>query len=183
MFIPPPSAEYILYACIHGDLEEDLIFFWEACQNQESYKNEAVTVYPPHISLTGFFPQVLEEADYIESLNQSIAAVPVHPSIGLRSNEVLHRKTFHAVYFQSEYLKSVTEIFAQKIGLPSEKIKPALDYHLTLAHNFRLEANQELQGLEKQIDFSKSFKASLCLFKSEEEQGQRKLTKVYSKKI
>jgi hypothetical protein len=173
-------TQYILYVRPTGPLAQDLSAFWESCNAHERLHNEAVTVYPPHVTLTSLFKKILKKSEYIAFLEAALKEVPAQKDA--RITPLTFKSTrpdLHAMYFQNEFLRQIAELFGQKIGLPKDRLKATVEkpeYHLTLGNNFNSEVGGELRQLEAKIDFTKEYGVSLCLYKSKEEDGKRKLT-------
>ncbi len=180
------EIQHIFYACFEGELHSDLTKFWKVCQQKDTLQNEAVTIYPPHISLTDFFEQPLDATTFKKAVKEAIKEVKLPIDVYLENVDLIQKDKLHALYFQSEYLRRVTVVFARKVGIPSHLLKAKIgnpQYHLTLAHNFSPKAAKELCLLEKNIDFTKPFRLNLCLFQSERKGKNRKLLCLHKLKI
>lgn len=173
------NTEYILYARLSGAVAEDLNLFWQRCNEKESLRNEAVTVYPPHITLTGFFPKAMRKSEYVAAISEILQTNAAAKNTELGERRLVRKPHLHAVYFKNDFLRLISELFAEKIGLPKERLKATVEmpeFHLTLAHNFNPDVEGELVEREGEIDFEKPHQMSVCLFKSERVDGKRLLT-------
>lgn len=73
---PNISIQYILYVRPGGDLGSQLRQFWNSVKMRH-LDNPAVLDYPPHCSLTGFFPgSISQEDEYILALKE-VVRIPI----------------------------------------------------------------------------------------------------------
>lgn len=175
------KEEWILYSILEGDLQEELDNFWLTCKNNPNLKNKAVIEYPPHITLTKFYPKKLEKGDYISALKQALEEYPLTVDFNLKKSQIERQKKFHGIYFKSNALSKISERFCELAGIPKKYLASTVknpEYHLSLSRDFKPKFKDELIALEQAIDFNKPFGVTLGLFKYNPK-GPQKVELIY----
>ncbi|MDB6080794.1 MAG: hypothetical protein JWO53_66 [Chlamydiia bacterium] len=162
-------TDYILYARPHGDLGKEFGEYWNAVKKSKKLKNEAVTLYPPHCSLTGFFtvndPKVAPKLE--KALEKAFHKTKKSP---ITLGSLKQKDTMHSVSLRSEFLKKITEQFAKAVSSKAHvaiRIKPSDKYHISLASKFNKNASKKLKQLENKINLLTDAQWSVCLYKKE----------------
>ncbi|WP_068468532.1 hypothetical protein [Candidatus Protochlamydia phocaeensis] len=153
------KVEYILYLRPGGALGNQLRKFWNAVKDKH-LKNEAVDKYPPHCSLTGFFPgKMSQEDDYKEDLNQALQGRgPIN--LKITSTAVSQGPKLDYIPLQSSDLLSITMAFVNLLQLPQEFLDTHPEfikglpghfgYHISLRENTNAKTTTQVRKLENQ---------------------------------
>ncbi len=126
------DPDYILDLRPAGALGKQLSKFWKRVKDR-NLKNPAVLNYPPHCSLTGFFPgKTAAEEEYIEALKQ---AVNERKSITINIKTLQQKPKLDFIHLTSPDLFAITSKFVKLIGISPEFIKgkpKTFGYHISL---------------------------------------------------
>ncbi len=126
------DPDYILDLRPGGALGKQLRKFWNSVKDQ-NLKNPAVLNYPPHCSLTGFFPgNTADEEQYIEALQK---AVKGKNPVTIDIKTLQQKPKLDYISLSSPDLLAITTKFVKLIGISPEfiKAKPkTFGYHITL---------------------------------------------------
>lgn len=185
------NITYILYARPGGLLDAQLENFWNAVKAQK-LNNPAVTKYPPHITLTGFFPyNSKKEQDLIDSLKASLE--PVGRIIPIQVNGTQIKQTNGLDYIpikQSPILHAVAVDFLHGAGVKANFIRPKPDaklgYHISLREETQGKTTTRVRQLEKANihltvpDLQQNTTWALYIYKKT---GKNKLEVIYSQPI
>lgn len=154
---PPGGASdttYILYARPGEALGTQLRHFWNANKSQH-LNNPAVLNYPPHVTLTGFFPvdnpdDPDQEAILIDALEQAVnevsGVIPITIGASIRQS-----KNLDTIPISSSVLSPVTVSFLDTAGINLSYLrpKPGSNYHITLREDTQGSTTTKVQQLEK----------------------------------
>lgn len=176
------AEEYILDASPGGDLRYQLDDYWYDVKATKGKKqdltNEAIANYPPHISLTGFFPKELSMDEYIQALEDAVDAQKSKPTINIKkivqSNKT-DAKSIDYISVSSTYLKNVTKAFMKNLGWTKKQIKDyfkdpsSFTYHITLRQKFLTKNNlsakvKAIHKLQSAIDIDAPATWSLIIY-------------------
>lgn len=150
------DPDYILYLRPGGALGSQLNKFWTNVKKQ-NLNDPVVLNYPPHCSLTGFFPgSVSHEHEYIAALKEAIKnANPVSIAIG---KNVEQRPKLDYIPLTSPDLLALTTDFVHLIGISSKYIKAepgTFGYHISLRQDTTATTTLAVRKLEdKYINLS-----------------------------
>ncbi len=176
LFSAPSFAnDYILYVRPQKKLGSEFSTYWKAVKKDSSISHKAITDYPPHCSLTGFFPANKSEKTYIKAVNDAIKSLGSARTItidGLVQGNVTSRLDY--VKLSSSYLLAVTKAFMNNASVPMSFLKDpkTFTYHITLRdHTFQKNADKKLkkiQRLEKKINLKAKASWSLFLYERDD---------------
>jgi hypothetical protein len=131
---------YILYARPNGELGNQLRRFWKAVKDK-NLANPAVFDYPPHVTLTGFFPidnpdDSLEEQKLIDSLQAAIESVDITP-INIAGKSIKTSNSLDYISIKNSVgLRNVTKDFLEGAGIDPSYFRPkpksTIGYHISL---------------------------------------------------
>lgn len=156
---PNISIQYILYVRPGGDLGNQLRQFWNNVKIRR-LDNPAVLDYPPHCSLTGFFPgSISQEDEYILALRQALKNMePI--SIQITSKKVQQGPKLDYIPLASPDLLAITTKFVELIGISTKYIKAqpgTFGYHISLREDTKAKTTASVRKLEdKYIDLAAS---------------------------
>ena len=155
--IRPAVAEgidYILYVRPGNAFGKELRTYWNDVKSAPSINHSAITTYPPHCSLTGFFPMTESKATYIravkdamDSLDNGSKRVSVNTLVQSKQDQPLDY-----IKLSSFYLLAVTKAFMKNASIPSKYLKDpqAFPYHITLRnHVYVQNAQKKLKTIQK----------------------------------
>lgn len=149
------TTTYILYARPQDALGDQLRTFWKDVKDQ-NLNNPAVLDYPPHITLTGFFPikNSQSENDLKSALKAALKKVGII-RIALKGDSIVQTDNLDYIPFQySSDLHSVAKDFLSRAKVSQTYIRPkpksTLGYHLSLRQNTDLETTINVRILEEQ---------------------------------
>jgi hypothetical protein len=130
------ALELILYACPMGELAIEVDRFLAV--SRERCGPNAAHLYPPHITLTGFFHDEAQALPlYVSALREAhLAAVPAPPMAITVAK--LMTGSFVGLMIMSPWLEAVTAGFAARAASPSrrEPLRVKRNLHLSLAYEF-----------------------------------------------
>lgn len=168
------GTDYILYVRARSDLGGELRSYWQAVRSDPDIDHKAIRDFPPHCSLTGFFPKKSSKGTYIKAVKDAIQQVNLPRVITIngliQGNE--HQKLDY-IKLSSAYLLAVTQAFMNNASIPQKYLKNPLDfpYHITLRdHIFQKNVSKKMkkiQSLERKINLSAKTYWSLFLYKRE----------------
>ena len=163
---PVVANEYILYVRPQGQLGKELSKYWKNVKQDSDISHLAITKYPPHCSLTGFFPITKSKAEYIQAVKEAMESLkndPKNISVGKLVQNSAQKATDY-ITLSSSYLLAVTEAFMQNASVPSTYLKTF--YHITLRNHVFVQNVQKkmkkIQSLERKINLGA--KASWALY-------------------
>lgn len=127
--------------------------FW-ASVKKNKLNDPPVLNYPPHVSLTGFFPgNATQEEEYIAALRHSIDhARPI--SVKIASKTVQQGPKLDYIPISSPDLLTVTTDFVKLIGVSSNFIKgkpKTFGYHISLRNDTNEKTTSAVRKLEAQF--------------------------------
>ena len=147
------ATDYILYVRPGGAFGKELKTYWNGVKNDSAISHKAIRNYPPHCSLTGFFPKTLSKAEYIQAAEDAIEETQLPRTItinGLIQGNVSQMLDY--IKLSSSYLLAVTQAFMQNASLTANFLKnpQKFPYHITLRkHVFLKKAKNKLQKIQK----------------------------------
>lgn len=167
-----PANDYILYVRPRGSLGKEFKTYWDAVKSDSDISHKAITDYPPHCSLTGFFPANQPEKTYIQAVSDAIKSQGSTPGtitiVGLVQGKQTSRLDY--VKLSSSYLLNLTRAFMTNASVPQHYLKDpqSFPYHITLRdHVFKQNVVQKMakiQKLEKKIDLHAKASWSIFLY-------------------
>lgn len=143
-------AELIVYACPTGELAAQLVAYYERaaldCARNEAHR------YPAHVTLTGFFHDVLASVPvYRRALSEAVSAAPCPPDV--RVAGVMYEPHFHGLLIASPWLQALTADFATRAASPSRvdalRLKDWL--HVSLAYGFPEDRHECLERIGREM--------------------------------
>lgn len=151
---PPrePSIQYILYLRPGGALGRQLDQFWTNVKKSK-LNDPAVLKYPPHCSLTGFFPGTrADEETYVAALRGALDGIdPIFIEITERT---IHQgPKLDYIPLESSDLLAITTQFVKLIGISKDYIKGqrgTFGYHISLREDTDPVTTTRVRKLEKQ---------------------------------
>lgn len=144
------NFEYVLLACPRGQLGQQIGQYWNTVSSDRDLNHQYLRDYPPHCTLTSFFTRGDLKKDTckvaLDKAVQELAGNYIDITItdlkqGGEENGDFKTKGFHYLQIESRYLRKLTDIYAQEIGLSNSKNKKGIEkpYHVTLAnHAFKI---------------------------------------------
>ena len=173
---PSFGSDYILYVRAQGQLGKELSTYWNAVKKDSSISHFAITAYPPHCSLTGFFPNVKSKNTYIQAVNDAIKSLGSTPRTISINGLVQQNETKNLDYIKlsSSYLLAVTKAFMRNASVPAKYLKnpQTFTYHITLRdHIFQknvAKKMKKIQSLEKKIHLHAKASWSLFLYERDD---------------
>lgn len=187
------STRYILPARPGGRLGSQLDHFWSDVKKAK-LNNPAVLDYPPHITLTGFFPiknpdTAAGEQRLIRSLQDSIQPATVVPIV-IKGTFIVRTDSLDYIPFQnSPILKAITINFLDRIPVDANFLRPQpgskRGYHITLRQNTNANTTKRVRQLENQdihlnaAGLQAHTTWRLCIYKK----TGNTLTRIYCQKI
>ena len=106
------ATDYILYVRAGGNFGSELHTYWHTVKNDPVISHDAIRNYPPHCSLTGFFPKDQSREAYIlavENAIQQLGSTPRTISInGLIQGNQKSRLDY--IKLSSSYLLHLTKM-------------------------------------------------------------------------
>jgi hypothetical protein len=178
------STEYILYARPRGNLGTEVNTYWDSVKSDKKLRHNAVIAYPPHCTLTGFFPAQQKKGKktsldkkYTKALIQAVASTTIPKGVTVKT-KVKQEKQYDKINLSSPYLNAVTELFMKKASIPNQYKKDK--YHITLRdHEFKKKWKQtKIQKLQDKINLSASASWSLFVYKKRNGGILEKVTEV-----
>lgn len=177
------AERYILDAIPGGAFGDQLRTYWSKVETTREKKvdltNKALDQYPPHVSLTGFFPKTLSEEKYIHALQEAFEeqehkAKTVHIEKLLQGNSTTKEKDLDYIKLSSDFFEDVTKAFMKKAKIDSKKYfkdPSTFTYHITLRQYFN-ENNirsqlKAIHALQDKINLKAHAEWSLVLFSDE----------------
>lgn len=176
------AEEYILDASPGGDFRDKLDFYWGQVKATKGKKtdltNEAIANYPPHVSLTGFFPKKLSRDEYIQALYDAVDSQKSKLDVKIKKLVLSNKtdpKSIDYISISSNYLKNVTKAFMKNIGWSKKEIDEyykdpsSFTYHITLRQKFLATGSlsskvKAIHKLQQGIDLEASDSWSLILY-------------------
>lgn len=166
------ANDYILYLRARGALGKELRTYWDDVKADSDISHKAITNYPPHCSLTGFFPATKSEKTYIDAVNSAMRSLGNMPRtvtvVGLIQGNATSKLDY--IKLSSNYALAVTKAFMTNASIPSRYLKDPISftYHITLRnHVFQKNVKKKMkkiQGLEKKINLHANASWSLFLY-------------------
>lgn len=143
---------YILYARPDGIFGGQLKNFWNAVKKQ-NIKNPPVWDYPPHVTLTGFFPYDADNEDnLISALEKAIKMAPNIIPIKI-NNKITSTKGLDYIGINSTAVHSVASDFLKFANVDTNYIRPKTDdtlgYHISLRQKTDKATTSKVRNLEK----------------------------------
>jgi hypothetical protein len=170
------GVDYILYVRPSNELGKELRTYWNDVKSDSSISHSAITTYPPHCSLTGFFPRTEPKATYIravkdamDSLDSASKTISVKALVQGNQNQPLDY-----IQLSSSYLLTVTKAFMKNASIPSKYLKDpqAFPYHITLRNHVYVQNAQKklkkIQKLERKIHLKAKASWSLYLYQRDD---------------
>jgi hypothetical protein len=169
------GTEYILYARARGKLGNELNAYWRAVKKDKDISHAAIRDYPPHCSLTGFFPMTETREDYIQAVEDAIEQLGNTPRTitikGLFQGN--QKQALDTIKLSSSYLLAVTQDFMSNASVPQKYLKNAQKYHITLRnHIFKQNVTRKMnkiQSLERKINLFAPVSWSLFLYERDDD--------------
>lgn len=170
------GTDCILYVRPRGQLGKQFRTYWDAVKADPDIAHKAITNYPPHCSLTGFFPFDKSEKTYIKAVQEAIKSLNGTPRTitinGLVQGNAKSKLDY--VKLSSSFLLAVTKAFMANASVPQQYLKDpqAFTYHITLRdHIFHSKVNKKMkkiQSLEKKIALNAKAAWSLFLYERDD---------------
>lgn len=178
----PAKLQYIVYAAPDGPLGDDLNAYWEDVYYSKNpcVTCFAITQYPPHISVTGFFfPNPSRSAsDYINLINMAIA----HTDESYTRAIAVSPKKFNRGYswdylsIKSDYLDAFADYF---VTLEPKASAKGPDFHITLRDEVLKPQNKITKIQQMQSDLiNPKHGAGWLIFLYQKENNEVSLVKV-----
>lgn len=143
------DPDYIVYVRPGGALGNQLQKFWTSVKKQ-NLNDPVVLKYPPHCTLTGFFPGTrAQEKEYIAALRKAIEGT--NPIVINLANSVNQKPKLDYIPLTSSDLFAITTEFANLIDLPSKYIKAkpgTFGYHISLRQDTDAATTAAVRKLE-----------------------------------
>ena len=166
------GTDYILYVRPQGQLGNELSTYWKAVKKDSDISHSAITDYPPHCSLTGFFPKTESKNTYIQAVDNAIKSLGTTPRTITINGLVQGNQNAKLDYIKlsSSYLLAVTRAFMSNASVPSQYLKnpQSFTYHITLRkHVFQKKVAKKMkkiQALERKINLQAHVSWSLFLY-------------------
>ncbi len=175
------ASDYILCLRARGHLGEELCTYWHAVKKNHDINHDAIKHFPPHCSLTGFFPKVDSKETYIQAVEQALQqherAIKSITINGLVQGS--EKAKLDYIKLTSAYLFAVTRTFINIAAIPQRHLKDPHDfpYHITLRdHVFHHDVEKKLkkiQSLERKINLSAQVSWSLFLYERHDDHDER----------
>ena len=179
IFLLGPSdtfgSDYILYVRARGSFGDELRSYWSDVKDDSDIRHSAITSYPPHCSLTGFFPKEKSKDFYINSVKEAIRSLGNSSKKIIINGLIQGSQTAKLDYIKlsSPYLFAVTQAFVSNASVPKSYLKdPQLfPYHITLRdHVFQQNVTKKMKkihSLERKIDLQAHASWSLFLYEKD----------------
>jgi hypothetical protein len=165
--------EYILYVRARSSLGKELSTYWKDVKEDSSIRHKALIDYPPHCSLTGFFPKDLSKQTYIDAVRNAMK------SLGSSSRTITvvglvqgnQKQKLDYIKLSSSFLLKVTKTFMDNASVPQQYLKDpqTFPYHITLRNTIfssnAKKRTKKIQSLENKINLSAKANWSLFLYK------------------
>ena len=174
------GSEYILYVRARGELGRQLSTYWKAVKEDSSISHSAITDFPPHCSLTGFFPMDKSKNIYVQAVENALLQLGSMPRTITINRLVQSKATSNLDYIQltSAYLTAVTKKFMSNASVPQKYLKgpeatvKPFTFHITLRdHVFTkdvIKKMKAIQSLERQIQLNAPVVWSLFLYERDD---------------
>jgi ubiquitin-associated SH3 domain-containing protein len=147
------ETEFIIYACPTGPLADQLVEYFERARDQVG--PNLAHAYMPHCTLTGFFHDLPETAQFYAQVLDDILtlALPARNAQFLIIDNLLLSETFHGFELSSPWLKGIVAAFAQQAVSPTriDEVRLKDWLHLSLAYGFAPEEHEPLAKLAQEI--------------------------------
>lgn len=175
LLLNSPSAfgtDYIFYLRARGVLGDELRTYWWTVRKDPDISHDAIRDYPPHCSLTGFFPKNESRETYIQAVVDAIQQFENMPRT-ITIQALIQggpKSKLDYISLSSSYLLEVTQAFMNNASIPQQFLKNPDDftYHITLRdHLFKKEVKKKLkkiQSLQQKINISAQVSWSLFLY-------------------
>lgn len=149
-----PDIQYIVFLRADGPLGADLDKYWTAVRGSD-LDHEAISQYPPHCTITGFFHPTHDANYYLNAIQQAVVNIGGSPSVAV-SPTIQHAKTLDYLVLTSNYVKDFGNEFVELVNLPSTLVKgpPGFTFHITLRDKtFKRTLNrlQRIQNLQSEL--------------------------------
>jgi len=169
------ATDYILYVRARGELGKELRTYWNAVLKDEDISHHAIRDYPPHCSLTGFFPKKKSSEFYIQAVEDAIQQQGAKPRTITIKGLVQGNQNQKLDYIKlsSSFLFAVAQAFLSNASIPDKYLKKpqSFPYHITLRkHKFLRKVAkkmEKIQSLENKIDLTAQVSWSLFLYEKE----------------
>ena len=166
------ANDYILYLRARGALGKELRTYWDDVKADSDISHKAITNYPPHCSLTGFFPATKSKKTYINAVNAAMESLGNTPRtisiLGLIQGNATSKLDY--IKLSSNYALAVTKAFMINASIPSQYLKNpnSFTYHISLRnHVFQKNVKKKMkkiQSLEKKINLHANASWSFFLY-------------------
>lgn len=181
------GTDYILDLRARGAFGDSLNTYWKAVLNNPKISHPAITDFPPHCSLTGFFPPKKSKAAYIKAVQKALSQYKTMPPTVTVGNLVQGANTsgshFDYIALSSAYALAVTKAFMHNAGVPAQYLKdPSKQtYHITLRNiKFKTTAQMKtIQSLENKIHLNAHASWSLFLYERKAPGSKLKVIKEF----
>lgn len=167
------GTEYILYVRPGSKLGAELRTYWNKVKSDPDISHSAITTYPPHCSLTGFFPKTKSKSAYVQAVKEAMDSVDALSKkitvVGLVQGT--ETQALDYIKLSSSYLLAVTKAFMKNASVPSSYLKDpqSFPYHITLRNHVFVQnvakKMKKIQSLERKIQLKAKASWSLFLYK------------------
>lgn len=164
--------EYILYVRPGSRLGSELRTYWNKVKRDSDISHSAITTYPPHCSLTGFFPKNKSKSAYVQAVKDAMDSLQDKSKritvVGLVQGT--ETQALDYIKLSSSYLLAVTKAFMKNASVPSSYLKDPLSfpYHITLRNHVFVQnvakKMKKIQSLERKIQLRAKASWSLFLY-------------------
>lgn len=175
--------EYILYLCPTGELQKQLMTFWEKSLSQCGW-NSAHS-YFPHMTLCRFFTVEDHKAGIVKQALKKLQYMLDRPP-GKLKLDFFSQSNFIGLFVQEAYYKYLTEVTShfvtevKKSDIFVEHAKKQL--HISLGYQHQLDQHDKLDKLAREIDLNADCKWEIRLYSRDARLGKyevRKVVKAY----
>jgi hypothetical protein len=171
------ATDYILYVRPRSKLGSELAAYWEVVKSDPTISHFAITYYPPHCSLTSFFPKKQTKKEYVQAVEDAIKNLGPAPRTITINGLIQGKQTQKLDYIKlsSSYLLAVTKAFMKNASVPQSYLKnpSTFSYHITLRdHIFQTEVKKKMNkihSLQKMINLKAKASWSLFLYEKDED--------------
>ena len=167
------GTEYILYVRPGSKLGTELRTYWNKVKSDPDISHSAITAYPPHCSLTGFFPKTKSKSAYVQAVKDAMDSLEDKSKkitvVGLVQGT--ETQALDYIKLSSSYLLAVTKAFMKNASVPSSYLKDpqSFPYHITLRNHVFVQdvakKMKKIQSLERKIQLKAKVSWSLFLYK------------------